>query len=135
MVRFPSIGSILLPLILAACGGGGNAAPAEDVRAAITEDIDAMNDTLTVDDPRTGAPLALTFDHVHEAVEETPGGRYVACVDYRSADGEVYDVDYYVDREGDAYRVEEVVLHKAGDETVISEQQRAELETRAGSAR
>jgi hypothetical protein len=126
MIRFASrfLGMVPLAALLASCG----AAPAAEVQAAIAEDIHAQDDALTLTDPRSGAALELAFDHVHEGVEETAGGRYVACVDFRGTDGTLYDVDYYVDREGEGYRVEDVVLHKADGENVISDEERARLE-------
>lgn len=129
MIRFAShfLGVIAISALLAACGSGGADVSAEQVRATIAEDIHAQNDVITLTDPRTDAPLQLAFDHVHEGVEETEGGRYFACVDFRTADGTVYDVDYYVDGEGGSYEVEDVVLHEVDGENLISDEERARL--------
>ncbi len=132
-------------LALAACGapedragrapdeeaaGVGGEVPAEAVRTAIADAIHAEGDMVMLPLPgRPGEePLHLTFDYVHEGVEETPGGRYVACVDFRGADGTIYDVDYYVDREDGRLRVQELVVHKVGEEDVIPDSTRARLE-------
>ncbi|MBI4539399.1 MAG: hypothetical protein HY704_07820 [Gemmatimonadetes bacterium] len=115
-----------LGVMVMACGSPEQQATAEAVRAAITAHIRANDDQLTVNDPRTGQPLILAFDYVHDGVEGTAGGRQVACVDYRAPDGTVFDIDYYVDpREG--YQVEDVVVHLAGDEEVLSAQERERL--------
>lgn len=121
-----------LPVVclLAACGGGKESAvPAAEVKDAIAAHIRGAGDTLTLTDPRVGAPVSMTFDHVHESVNETPGGRYVACVDFRDVDGTVYDVDYYVGREDGALRVEDLVLHKAAGESVLAADRRARLDS------
>ena len=55
---------------------------------------------MTFDDPTGEGRLTLAFDHVHDGVHATEGGRQVVCVDFKSADGTVYDVDFYVDRAG-----------------------------------
>lgn len=139
--RFPGFFiSLLAVLVLAACGAPQQEAaeeeaagevPAEAVRTAIADAIHAEGDMVMLEVPgRPGeGPLHMTFDHVHEGVDETPGGRYVACVDFRGADGTIYDVDYYVAREGDVFRIEDVVLHEVAGENVIPDSTRARLET------
>lgn len=76
--------------------------------------------------------MLLRFDHVHEDVEVTGGVRYTACVDFRDAQGTVYDVDYYVDREDDRFAVEDVVMHKAGEVDVLPPGERARLDSLPG---
>lgn len=100
------------------------------VRAAITDAIASQKNSVTVTDPRTSTPIQLTFDHVHDGVETTPGGRQVACVDFRAADGILYDVDYYVKRENGNYSVGDVVMHKAGSEDVLPSDKRAGLDAK-----
>lgn len=114
--------------ILAGCGGAEDV-PAEAVRATIADTIHAQGDSLILAEPGSGDPLVMRFDHVHEAVDPTPGGRYVACVDYVGPDGTVYDVDYYLDDPDGTLRVEDVVLHKVADENVISDSERARLDS------
>ncbi len=114
--------------LIAGCGGG-EAVPDEAVRNTIADTIQAQGDSLVLTDPRSGDPLVMRFDHVHEAVDPTPGGRYVACVDYVGPDGTVYDVDYYLgDRDG-IIHVEDVVLHEIDDEDVIAKAERARLDS------
>lgn len=49
-------------------------------------------------------------------------------MDFRAADGTVYDVDYYVKRENGSYRVGDIVMHKAGAEDVLASDERARLD-------
>lgn len=71
-------------------------------------------------DPRTGEPLELTFDHVHEGVNPK-GDDYVACVDFRDASGRLYDVDLVVDLEGEEAEVTDISLHKVDGQAVEAE--------------
>ncbi len=84
----------------------------------------------TFDDPSGDGQLTLAFDYVHDGVKATEGGRQVVCVDFKSADGTVYDVDFYVDRsEGsDALLVKDTVIHKVSGKNVLSDARRAELD-------
>lgn len=115
---------------MAASCGAADPDEATAVRAAITDSIASQKNTVSVTDPRTHSPIELTFDHVHEGVEATPGGRQVACVDFHAADGTVYDVDYYVKRANGSYRVADVVMHKAGAEDVLPSSDRARLDAK-----
>ncbi len=111
----------------AACtkrGGGG----AADVRAAIAAVIAGQHDSITVTDPATGVPVPLAYDHLHDKVDTTRAGRYFACVDFRSAAGPVYDVDYYVGRTAGTLTVQDVVVHQVGGRTVIACSTRARLD-------
>ncbi len=102
---------------------------AADVRAAIAAMIHAQHDSITITDPTTGTPVRLAFDHVHDEVDATRGGRHFACVDFRSAAGPVYDVDYYVGRKAGALAVQDVVVHQVGGRTVIACSTRARLDS------
>lgn len=111
-------------MVAASCGAA-DADEADAVRAAITDSITSQQNRVTVTDPRTNSPIQLEFDHVHEGVEATSGGRHVACVDFRAAAGTIYDVDSYVKQENGSYRVGDIVMHKAGDEEVLPSDERA----------
>lgn len=101
-----------------------------DVRAAIADAIHHHNDSLTVTDPTTGTPVTLTFDHVHADVEQTPGGRYFACVDFRTPAGLTYDIDYYMGHHGANLQIQDVVVHKVGGQQVIACTTRARLDAK-----
>lgn len=102
--------------------------PAEEVRQTIADWIDAREGTIELTDPASGEVLTATFDHVHEAVEPTPGGRYVACADFTGPDGTVYDIDYYVRAVDGEFLIEDWVLHKAAGETVLPDEERRRLD-------
>ena len=126
--RFLPVALVAAVSIVAASCGAADPDEAGAVRAAITDAITSQQNTVTVTDPRTNSPIQLKFDHVHEGVETTPGGRQVACVDFRAGDGTVYDVDYYMKRENGSYGVGDVVMHKAGAEDVLPSDERARLD-------
>lgn len=141
-------------LALAACGGspdGGSATdgqeatppenagtesaptPAADlspeqVRQAVADRITEGADSITVTDPTTGEKVRLAYDHVHENVKTSEGGRRFVCVDFRGPDGTVHDVDYYLDVEDGDPAVEDRILHKVGDENVVPDSIRRRLD-------
>jgi len=113
-----------------ACGGERGGATPEAVRQAAESHVREAGHRMTFDDPQGEGQLTLVYDHVHEGVKDTPGGRQVVCVDFESADGTVYDVDFYVDRAADTEElvVEDAVVHKVGERNVLPEARRAELD-------
>ncbi len=127
---FAAFGTGLATLALVACGGAGDSVSAEAVREAAREHVEASGGRMEFEDPTRGEKVELAFDHVHSGVETTEGRRQVVCVDFRSEDGTVYDVDFYVGRAEttDALVVEDTVVHKVGDEDVLSASRRAELD-------
>jgi len=70
-------------------------------------------------DPRDGAILRLSFDHVHERVSPAEGGTHYACADFKDDTGNVYDVDVYMQRSGSAYQPAKLVLHKVNGTVVV----------------
>jgi hypothetical protein len=116
-------------LLQSSACGSRRGVPTAEVRGAIAASIHGQGDTLRLTDPRSGQPVALRFDHVHADVKETPGGRYLACVDFRSATGSVYDVDYYVAGPAGTLQVQDVVMHQTAGQTVIVDSMRARLDS------
>lgn len=114
----------------AACRSRVDQGAEANVKAAITASIQSQGDSLTVTDPASGQPIALGFDHVHESVAETPGGRHVACVDFRAADGRVFDLDYYVGRRDGNPEVQDHIVHKVEGREVIASATRARLDAK-----
>lgn len=84
----------------------------------VRRDVD-LKEAFLVVDPRTGEPLKLAFDHVHQGVKPR-GERYLACVDFRDDAGMLYDVDVVVDLDAERPRVTEVYLHKVDGEAVAA---------------
>lgn len=120
----------VLVLISVAPAGAERSTTPEAVRTAAAEHARTSGGKMTFDDPSGGGQLTLAFDHVHDGVKTTEGGRQVVCVDFKSPDGTVYDVDFYVDRAeiSDALLVEDAVIHKVRGKSVLSDARREELD-------
>jgi hypothetical protein len=105
------------------------AAP-EAVREAAAEHVQASGGEMTFDEPNGRGRVTLAFDHVHDGVKATEGERQVVCVDFKSADGTVYDVDFYVDRAeaSGELLVEDAVIHKVSGKNLLPDARRAELD-------
>ena len=84
----------------------------------VKKDVELKQSFLIVD-PRSGEPLRLSFDYVHQGVKPHAKG-YLACVDFKDTAGSVYDVDVVVARSGSEMTVREVFLHKV-DGTPVPE--------------
>ena len=82
------------------------------VNAAITEYIFARTDAgvYYVGD------VATRFDFIHSDVTKK-NGLYVSCADFNRG-SIIYDIDFYLFKEGDTYRVVKEVLHKVDGKTV-----------------
>ena len=121
---------LAVALVVLSVGCAADDLASKAVREAAEEHVRASGGEMSFDDPTGDGQLTLTFDHVHDGVQATEGGRQVVCVDFKSADGTLYDVDFYVDRsEGsDALLVEDAVIHKASGKNVLSDARRAELD-------
>ena len=132
-VRGGWIGAALAVALVVLSVGSGRAAddPApKAVREAAEEHVRASGGEMTFDDPSSDGQLTLAFDYVHDGVKATEGGRQVVCVDFKSADGTVYDVDFYVDRSesSDALLVQDTVIHKVSGKNVLPDARRVELD-------
>ncbi len=121
--------------VLAAAGiACAQAEPSADaVREAIRDYIDASDGSVSLADPTGEGMVELMFDQLHEGVKATEGGRQVACVDFRSSDGQLYDVDFYVGGAAGsrAPSVEDVVVHKVEGKDVLPADLRAELDRKS----
>lgn len=116
---------LALSIFLGAWGLVRGQAPIDEetkkqARAAIEnyvkKDVELKQSFLLVD-PRSGKPLQLTFDHVHGGVKPHAEG-LLACVDFKDATGNVYDVDVVVAGAGGKMAVKKVFLHKVDGEPV-----------------
>jgi len=117
-----------------ACQDASTTAAPEAVRRAAEAHVQAVDGRMRFGDPRGEGRLELVFDHVHEGVHETEGGRQVVCVDFKDEAGKLYDVDFYVDERGGATAglvVEDTLLHKIEGENVVPAERREELDARS----
>ena len=113
------------------CSGSvADDAPPEAVRNVAEQHVGEAGGEMTFDDPTGDGRLTFALDRVHDGVHATEGGRQVVCVDFKSAGGTVYDVDFYVDRAGatDTLVVEDTVIHKVSGKNVLFDARRAELD-------
>ncbi|MDA2934691.1 hypothetical protein MYX82_10165 [Acidobacteria bacterium AH-259-D05] len=121
---------IVLYMGLAACQSPvetAQQAPAQtppsdaDVKAAIKryveEDV-ALKGGFFLKDPTTDQVQVLSFDHVHEAVNEVEDGRYYACVDFKDTAGNIYDVDIYLKGTATELKPDNLIVHKINGEEV-----------------
>lgn len=100
----------------------------EAIRAHVEEH--AKDGKYRVYDPRAGKSLKLELESVHETAHPVASGEIFYCADFRDAEGNLYDLDFYVDRDPEGPRVVESLVHKAngkdrlrpkGDEAEVSE--------------
>ncbi len=123
---------VVFALATAAAAARASEAPREipaETRTAVLAAIGsyvehdvALKKSFLILDPRTGTPLQLAFDHVHQGVKPK-GEAYLACVDFKDGGGKVYDVDVVVNVEGEQPRVAEIYLHKIDGKPVVAPQQ------------
>lgn len=117
-----------------ACQDASMTAAPEAVRRAAEAHVQAAGGRMTFEDPRGEGRLELAFDHVHEGVHGTEGGRQFVCVDFKDEAGTLYDVDFYLDERGGITAglvVEDTVVHKVDGENVLSPGRREELDSRS----
>lgn len=135
-MRASRLGFLLaLPLIVWGCAQEGGETETtevatvtpEEIRSLVVEEIHAVNDTIALPHPTTGESVNLVYSGVHETVMETPGGRQMVCVDFVAPDSTMFDVDYYVSNRDDQWFVTDVVIHKMGEEVILSETDRTRL--------
>jgi hypothetical protein len=56
--------------------------------------------------------LALDLVRVHDdRLQDLGGGKYFACVDMKSADGKVYDIDFFLTGPPGAMKVTDTTVH------------------------
>lgn len=122
--------TLALAIGFAAYAGAADDAAPEAVREVAARHVRASGGEMIFDDPAGDGRLTLAFDHVHDGVKETSGGRQVVCVDFKSADGTLYDVDFYVDRAeaSGELQVEDALIHKVNGKNVLPDARRAELD-------
>ncbi len=123
-------GTYLLAAVAASSAAGAEAAvspkTAKEAQRAIHQYMERdakVKGAFLLLDPRTGSPLVLNFDHVHEGVESHADG-LAACVDFKDANGVIYDVDVVVERSR-GYAVRQVFLHKVDGKPLAAPEKRA----------
>lgn len=120
--------ALLVALTLTALAGAAPAATQEEPDAATQERVIAaiedyvrqdveLKETFLIVDPRSGEPLKLAYDHVHEGIHPEGEGAWRACVDFTDAAGTLYDVDVVVEL-GERAEIDRVFVHKVDGEAI-----------------
>lgn len=66
-----------------------------------------------VQDPQQKTSLALTLTEVHrDRLSQLKDGRYFACADFKGRDGHVYDIDVFMQDNGNGLNATDVTVHK-----------------------
>jgi hypothetical protein len=87
-----------------------------DISAGIKKNIDA--ETKKSSDGKfhvkyEGQDLALDLVRVHDdRLSDLGGGKYFACVDMSTADGKIYDIDFFLTGQPGKMKVTETAVHK-----------------------
>jgi len=63
-------------------------------------------------DTKTGKLLKLQLEELHSGIV-SKGDFYVSCADFRSSQGDLYDIDFLVSGEREHLRVYQAIIHKS----------------------
>src|SRR6266699_2629691 len=87
-----------------------------DISAGIKKNIDAKSKTSSDGKFHVNyesQDLALDLVRVHDdRLSDLGAGKYFACVDMKSADGKVYDIDFFLTGPPGAMKVTDTTVHK-----------------------
>lgn len=80
----------------------------------IQRDSELKGGSFLMIDPKTRKPLQMKLDHVHtERLSVVSDHLYFACVDFKTAGGDTYDVDFFLKgTKGSDLVVTEMMVHK-----------------------
>jgi hypothetical protein len=89
----------------------------DDIDAAIRSQIDEKSKTsngrFEVSDDVLKKTWSLELVRVHkDRLQALADGRYFACVDFKAADAEMVDVDFFLKKDGDKLVVTDTSVHK-----------------------
>jgi len=86
---------------------------ADAITSYVASESKGRNGAFPVPAPDGGEPLALTLTTVHrERVSRLADGRYFACADFKSADGNNYDLDIFMRAESKGLVPADIIVHK-----------------------
>jgi hypothetical protein len=89
----------------------------DELEKAIVAEIDAVqkkNDgSYPLEDKEASKTWKLVLDHVHrERLSKLDAKTYFACTDFKSEDGKVVDVDFFMKDDGKTLVMTETTIHK-----------------------
>jgi len=112
MKKYVVVFGVLLALFMAACTSQEmNKAEVQNaMQSFIYDKLAAQDGNYYIDG------IQAEYQEIHEKVKEKEG-LYKSCVDFK-ADDDLYDIDFYVKKEGNKYTVVKEVFHKKNGEAV-----------------
>jgi hypothetical protein len=90
---------------------------AESIAEYVNDDSNLKGGFFLVYDEEQGKPLALKLDKVHKERLATLGDDvYFACADFVATDGDTYDLDVFMRKDGEGLVATEISVHKKNGE-------------------
>jgi hypothetical protein len=85
----------------------------KSIKEAIAEKEKKDGGVFKLADKQTGKTWNLKLDKVHrERLARTNPHTFFACTDFKSSDGHLVDVDFFMKEKGDKLAMEDVTVHK-----------------------
>ncbi len=87
---------------------------AKAIGTYVQEDSKLKGGYFLLYDDKTKQPLALTLDKVHrDRLAQTAPGTYFACSDFKTPEGKLYDIDFWVkEGPGGELNITQIMIHK-----------------------
>lgn len=87
--------------------------PRTGSQQAMSEHIEQnkLGDNYIIFDDVSGKLMVLEFKELHSGLVKK-GDFYVSCADFADAQGNKYDLDFFVAEDGGEYRVYDAIVHK-----------------------
>lgn len=83
------------------------------ISAYVETDTKLKGGFFFVFDPVSKSPLTLTLTKIHkERLAQVGDNLFFACSDFDAKSGKVFDLDFFLEAEGDQLVVTEVMIHK-----------------------
>ena len=87
------------------------------IKAFVALDCKLKGGVFLVRDLEANETLELTLDKVHdERLASLGGGVYFACADFQASDGNLYDLDMFMQEGKDGLEMTEISVHKLNGE-------------------
>jgi hypothetical protein len=79
----------------------------------VAEEAKAHDGWYRIEDEKAGRTLELRLDKIHrERLAKTAERTYFVCADFQTADGKLYDLDFWVEETDEGLTVTESMVHK-----------------------
>ena len=89
----------------------------DELEKAITTEITTEQNKnggwYKIEDPKTNQTLSMKLDHVHrERLAKLDAKTYFACTDFKTDDGHMVDVDFFMKDDGEKLVMSDATIHK-----------------------